>query len=455
MSGVLVALFLAAAFVLIGVAGLLAAADAALGVKSHAELLELAETSSRRGKAIRTIAEDEVTHVNALGFARVFTETLAAVLITLVLAYSLDQLWLELIIATLVMTAVTFALVGSSPRTVGTHHPDAIIRFAAPTIRKLRVMLGPLSSSLIRISNRVTPGQGTGNALIRDEKQLLSMVDQAAEQFLLENDDRDYIHSLVEFGDTLVREVMVPRIDMVTVSSELSVRETLEQMLASRHSRVPVVADDIDDVVGVAYLRDATKFMLRRPDELDASHVTRIMKPAIFVPEVQRADKLLRRMQNESNHLALVVDEYGGISGLVTLEDLIEELLGEINDEHDREELEVTPQSDGAFLVSARLSVDDLGELFGLELEDDEVDTVGGLVAKLLGGLPEPGDTVVVAGVELTAVETERRRKRLLTARARWIGDDERGVTEHGVTEQGVTESAEETAEISQKEDET
>ena len=425
MSGILVALLLGSAVLLLAIGGLLAAADAALGVRSKAELLGLAEVAGRQGRAIRAIADDERAHVNALSFARVFAETLAAVLITLVLAYSLDELWLELVIATLVMTAVTFALVGSSPRTVGTQHPEAVIRFAAPTVRALRVILGPIATALIRLSNRVTPGRGAGGARIRDEQQLLSMVDQAAEQLLLEADDRDYIHSLVEFGDTLVREVMVPRIDMVTVSSELTVRETLEQLLTSRHSRVPVFAGEIDDVAGIAYLRDASSFMLRRPDEAESAPVTRIMKPAIFVPEVQRADKLLRQMQRESNHLALVVDEYGGISGLVTLEDLIEELLGEITDEHDRDAPEVVAQEDGSFLVNARLSVEDLGELFDLELEDDDVDTVGGLVAKHLGRLPEPGDTVTVAGIELTAAETERRRQRLLTARARWVGTDE------------------------------
>lgn len=425
MSGLLIALLLGSAVVLLAGGGLLAAADAALGVRSRAELLALAEQSGRRGAAIRAIAEDEVAHVNALSFARVFAETLAAVLITLVLAYSLDELWLELVIATLVMTAVTFALVGSSPRTVGTHHPEAVIRFAAPTVRALRVILGPIATALIRLSTRVTPGRGPGGARIRDEQQLLSMVDQAAEQSLLETDDRDYIHSLVEFGDTLVREVMVPRIDMVTVGSDMTVRETLEQLHTSRHSRVPVIAGEIDDVAGIAYLRDASRFLLLRPEEADTAPVTRIMKPAIFVPEVQRADKLLRQMQRASNHLALVVDEYGGISGLVTLEDLIEELLGEITDEHDRDAPEVVPQDDGTFLVSARLSVEDLGELFALELEDDDVDTVGGLVAKHLGRLPEPGDTVTVAGIALTATEIERRRQRLLTAHVRWVGTDE------------------------------
>lgn len=268
-----------------------------------------------------------------------------------------------------------------------------------------------------RIAERVALGRGR----LRDEQQLLSVVDQAAEQDLLEDDDRDYIHSIVEFGDTLVREVMVPRTDMVTVDSDSSVRETLELMLNSRHSRVPVIGDDADEVHGVAYLRDASAFVLRRSDEADDAPVTRIMKPAKFVPEVQRADRLLRLMQQESNHLSLVVDEYGGISGLVTLEDLIEELLGDISDEHDRETSEVTHEGYGVYLVSARLSVVELGELFDVELEDDDIDTVGGLFAKWLGRLPESGDIVQRDGIGLEAIDIERRRKRLITARARRV----------------------------------
>lgn len=269
------------------------------------------------------------------------------------------------------------------------------------------------SAAVRRVAERVALGRGR----LRDEQQLLSVVDRAAEQDLLEEDDRDYIHSIVEFGDTLVREVMVPRTDMVTVESEQNVREALELLLNSRHSRVPVIGDDADEVLGVAYLRDASGFVLRRADEAEETPVTRIMRPAMFVPEVQRADRLLRQMQREKNHLALVVDEYGGISGLVTLEDLIEEVLGEISDEHDRETSEVVEEGDGVFLVSARLPIDQLGELFDLELEDEEVDTVGGLFAKWLGRLPEPGDEVEDEGIRMTAVETERRRKRLITAR--------------------------------------
>lgn len=278
-----------------------------------------------------------------------------------------------------------------------------------------------LASASKRISGRVALGRGR----VRDEEQLLSLVDQAVEQELIEDDDRAYIHSIVEFGDTLVREVMIPRTDMITVSAEHTVRDALETLLSSRHSRVPVVATgDADDVEGVVYLRDAAGFQLRRPEEAESSPVTRIMKPAVFVPELQRADELLRQMQRESNHLALVVDEYGGISGLVTLEDLIEELLGEINDEHDRETPEVEPQDDGTFKISARLPVDRLGEIFGIELEDDEVDSVGGLVAKHLGRLADEGDKVVVEGIELTALLTERKRQRLVEVGARWVGLD-------------------------------
>jgi CBS domain containing-hemolysin-like protein len=424
-SAVLVILLVAAAAVLLAVGGLLAAADAALSVRSRAQLITLADELPRGGKSLRAIAEDEPSHINALNFGRVIAETLAAVLVTVVLAYTIEELWVTLALATLIMTAVTYVLVGSSPRSIGTHRPDKTLRVTAPTVRAMRVLLGPISSGLIRLGDLVTPARGTGSARIRDEQQLLSMVDHAAEQELLEEDDRDFIHSIVAFGETLVREVMVPRTDMVTIDGTETVREAFERLLISRHSRIPVVTGDVDDVVGVAYLRDIAAFVLRRPDEAADTPVSRIMKPAVFVPDLQRGDDLLRQMQREANHLALVVDEYGGIAGLVTLEDLIEELVGDISDEHDREQPDAQLEGPGVFRVNARLPVDELGELFGIELEDDDVESVGGLVAKELGRLAEPGDTVRVSGIELTALDTERKRQRLVTVRARWVGDDQ------------------------------
>mgnify|MGYP003558062448 CR=1 FL=1 len=425
MSGAVLALLVTAAILLLAVGGLLAATDAALSVRSRAQLIALADEQAGGGRSIRAIADDEASHLNALNFVRVIAETLAAVLITVVLAYTIEELWVTLALATLIMTAVTYVLVGSSPRSIGAHRPVQILRATAPTVRVLRIVLGPIASGLIRLGDWVTPARGTGSARIRDEQQLLSMVDHAAEQELLEEDDRDLIHSIVEFGDTLVREVMVPRTDMVTIDGTETVREAFEQLLTSRHSRIRVGTGDVEGVVGVACLRDVAGFVLRRPDEADTTAVSRIMKPAVFVPDLQRGDDLLRQMQREANHLALVVDEYGGIAGLVTLEDLIEELVGDISDEHDREEPDAELEGEGVFRVNARLPVDELGELFGIELEDDEVESVGGLVAKELGRLAEPGDTVVVSGIELTALQTERKTQRLVTVRARWVGDDQ------------------------------
>lgn len=440
MSPILIALLLAAALLLLAVGGLLAATEAAFGVRSRAELDELAAESPRVRGAIEAIAADGVASVNAMSFARVIAETLAGVLITLVLAYTIDDLWITLLLSTLIVTGTTFVLVGSSPRTVGVHHPDAIIRFAAPVVRVVRVVLGPLAGALKRFGDRVTPGRAAGTSRIRDEQQLLSMVDQATEQSVLEEDDRDYIHSLVEFGETLVREVMVPRIDMVTADETVSVREGLELLLSSRLSRVPVVVEgDVDAVQGVIFLRDVAGFAHRRPEEAEIAPLSRVMKPAMFVTELQRADDLLRQMQREASHLALVVDEYGGISGLVTLEDLIEELLGDISDEHDRDAPEAELQEDGSFTVAARLSIDRLSEMFGVGLSDDDIDTVGGLVAKHLGRLADVGDQVVVEGIQLEALTTERKRQRLVTVGARWVGTTPENVEDHSGSSAGDT----------------
>lgn len=412
MNPAIIMLFLGSAAVLLAIGGLLAATDAALSVRSRADLLDLEAKNPKVTRSIRAIAEDLPSHINALNFVRVMAETIAAVLVTLSLALTVKTPWLVLLISSVVMIGVTYVLVGSSPRSVGTYHPDALIRVTARFVHGIRVVIGPLATGLIRFGDKVTPGRSNGERL-RDEQQLLSIVDQAAEQELLEEDDREYIHSLLEFSDTVVREVMVPRTDMVTIEPEATVTEALELLLNSRHSRIPVVSDDVDDIAGVLYLRDVARFQLRRPEEAETEPVTRLMKPAQFVPDLQKTDSLLREMQRESNHLAMVVDEYGGIAGLVTMEDLIEELLGEINDEHDRDESEVEVLDGGLFRVNARVAVDELGELFGLELEDEDVDTVGGLFSKELGRLAEPGDTVTVAGIHLVAERFDQRRKSL------------------------------------------
>jgi len=414
MSAEISILLVGLAVLLIALGGLLAASDSALMALSRADLLSLADRSPRTGRWIRAIAEDSQAHLNAISFVRVLAESAAAVFITVTLVSAISQLWLVLVIAAIIMTGVTFVLVGSSPRTVGAHNPVPVLRISAPLVHALRIILGPVASGLIYIGDRVTPGRRPA-ARIRDEQQLLSMVDQAAEADVLEEDDREYIHSVLEFGDTIVREVMIPRTDMVTVHAEDSILQALDVFLDSRHSRLPVILADVDNLEGVLYLRDATRFVLRNPDEAASTPARKLMKPAVFVPESQKADDLLKQMQLKSNHMAMIVDEYGGIAGLVTMEDLIEELLGEIADEHDRDIDPVVRLADDSFRVSARLPVDELGDLFGIELDDDEVDTVGGLFTKLHGRLADVGDTVEIMGITMIAETTQHKRRNLIT----------------------------------------
>jgi CBS domain containing-hemolysin-like protein len=409
----MIGIFISVAVVLVVFGALLAAADSALTVLSRTDLVDLASHSRSRSSLI-AISNDPGAHINALNFMRIVAETTAAVLVTLSFAYSIDQLWLTLLLSALIMTAVSFVLVGSSPRSVGRAHARPIIRFSAPIVRATRLILGPIADALVALGNRVTPGRPR-TATFSSEEQLLSMVDEATELEVLEEDDRELIHSIFEFNDTVVREVMVPRTDMVTIDGDATMSAAMGLFLGKGVSRVPVIGEDVDEVLGVLYLRDVARLVYEQT--LDAGTLTaaELVRPALFVPESKKADSLLRQMQLESNHLAMVVDEYGGIAGLVTLEDLIEELVGDISDEYDREVAEVQEISEGSYRVSARLPIDELGDLFGLDLEDDDVDSVGGLLTKVLGRLPVAGSRSIYSGLILTAERTEGRRKRLST----------------------------------------
>lgn len=411
---------LAIMFVVFG--GLFAAIDAAYSVLARTDVEELADTYPQRRQQLLAIINDKERHLGTVNFVRVTSETLAAVLITVALGAMFGEVWLTLLVAAVAITIVSFMLVGVSPRSIGSSHASTLVRKTARLVRATRIVLGPIAQALNALGTWMAQGRSTPDEKEKSE-QLLSMVDLAAEQDLLEEEEQEIIHSVVEFGETSVREVMVPRTDMVTVDADASVREAFEVLLSSRHSRVPVITGDSDDISGVIHLRDVAWFVHRKPEEAETAPVTRLMKPAQFVPDLQRADDLLRQMQREANHLALVFDEYGGIAGLVTLEDLIEELVGEIHDEHDREDEPVEEVSPGVYRVSSRLEIDEFGELFGRNLDDQDTQTVGGLVAKHLGRLAEEGDIVVISGIEIEVLEVERKKKRVLTLLATWVGE--------------------------------
>jgi len=410
---VLIALFFVVGLLLVAFGGLMAAVDASISVLSRADIAELAP-SSRFRRSLDAIAADPDAHLNAVSFARIISETTAAVLVTLAFANIFTQWWLALILSAAIMTGVSFVLVGTSPRSVGRAHAKGLLKATAPLVHGIRVLIGPIVRGLVVLGDRVTPSRAR-SATVANEEQLLSIVDEAAELSVLEEDDRELIHSIFEFNETLVREVMIPRTDMVTVDDDATVSTAMSVFLATGVSRVPVVGGDVDEVMGILYLRDVAREAYERPLDVDVETISGLLRPASFVPESKKVDALLTQMQLESNHLAMVVDEYGGIAGLVTLEDLIEELVGDISDEYDHEAPLVEPLGEGRYRVSARLPVDELGDLFGLELDDDDVDSVGGLFAKTLGRLPVEGSVATVSGLRLTADRSEGRERRIST----------------------------------------
>lgn len=227
--------------------------------------------------------------------------------------------------------------------------------------------------------------------------------------------EQELLESVDEFGETIVREVMVPRIDMATVPDDVPLSIALETFLSSGYSRLPILGKNVDDIVGVLYLKDVARILSKDPASLETTSVSAKGRKPTFVPESMPVDDLLRQMQKSATHIAIVVDEYGGVAGLVTMEDVIEEIVGDIADEYDREVPEVEELEDGQLRVSAKFSLFDLGERFGLELEDEDVDTVGGMLSKLLGKLPTKDDSVTFSGLTLKADRLEGRPKRLIT----------------------------------------
>ena len=399
---------------LISFGGLMAASESAMGVLSTQDIKEQA-VGRRSQSSLIALANDLGPHRTVTTFVRILAETAAAVLVTLELVSAGLPYWAALLLAIFIMSVASFVLAGSSPRSVGRAHPEGVLSVSAPIIHFFRVILGPLANFLVTMGDKVTPGR-PGTTSFASEDQLLSMVDEAVKHDVIESDERELIHSIFEWGDTVAREVMVPRTDMVTIEADASLTAATKLFLDTGYSRIPVIGDDVDEIVGVLTLRDVSRRSFENPEAFDSLTARDLARVAMFVPESKKADDTLKQMQVQHTHIAFVVDEHGGIAGLVTLEDLIEELVGDIADEHDRGTPEVEQISENKYLVATRLPLDELGELFGLELEDEDVDSVGGLLAKELGRLPEVGDTVTVSGLMIKADRSGSHRKRVTRA---------------------------------------
>lgn len=403
---------------------LLAAGETALLRVSRQRAEALREEGKRGSRALLRIVNDSAPYMAVATFTRVTAEAATAILVAVAVDLWVNSYWKTALIATGIMAVISFVIVGVSPRTLGRQNVEGVALLAAPVVRALRLVLGPLAKTLVMVANAVTPGRGYAEGPFASETELREMLDLARESEVIEDDEREMIHSIFELGDTVAREVMVPRPDLITIKDEKVVRQAMSLHLRSGFSRIPVIGEDTDDVLGILYFKDVARALNSNPDSTDTTSVTEVMRPLHRVPEMKRVDDLLKEMQGDRHHAALVIDEYGGTAGLITIEDILEEIVGEIRDEYDRAEAAepeqvITQEGIEWMRVPASLPVDDLAQMFEVEIETEDVDSVGGLLATALGRVPIVGSVGQVAGLELTAERMAGRRRRVATVLVR------------------------------------
>ena len=413
MTGIPTAALIACAVIVLALGALLSAGESALLRFTRAAADDLIEEGRRGATRARRLAEHRTRVLGALSVARVAVDMLAAVLITLAASGLVRAWWQVLALALLANIILLGVVVGFSPRTYGRRNPAATLLALGGLLTWVDVLAAPQRRlvSRTRRPDAVPTDAETREAVNED---LREMIDEIGETDTIEDEDREMMRSVVELGQTLVREVMVPRTDMVTIDAHKPASAAMRLFIRSGYSRVPVIGEDADDVRGILYLKDVLRRLAAHPEH-EGLAVAGFVRDAEYVPEMKPADDLLREMQTGRFHMALAVDEYGGIAGLVTMEDLLEEVVGELTDEHDPELPEVVEVAPGTYRVPARLALDELGELFDLEIDDDDVDTVGGLLTKAIGRVPLPGAAGDIQGVHLQAEEATGRRRQVST----------------------------------------
>lgn len=404
------------AFVLVVLAGFFAMIDASLLRVSKARVSELVKEGARGARSLADVVDDLPRHTNLLLLLRLMCEMTAVVMATVVITNYVDETWIQVLAAAAGMVIISYVLIGVGPRTLGRQHAYAIALPTATLVRTFGVVLGPIARLLILVGNAITPGKGFRDGPFATEVELRELVDLAEQRGVVEHEEREMVHAVFELGDTIVREVMVPRPDVVWIEGTKTVGQALALALRSGFSRIPVVGDNVDDVIGVVYLKD----LVRRTQGANADNarqmpVADVMRGASFVPESKPVDDLLREMQINRTHMAIVVDEYGGTGGLVTIEDILEEIVGEIADEYDMNEVPpIEDLPDGSVRMQSRVTVEDLAEKFDVDIDiNDDVETIGGLMAQQLGVVPIPGAVVNVAGLRIEAEDTVGRRNRI------------------------------------------
>ena len=391
--------------ILVAFGSLLAMAEASLTRMTRVRALALEEDGRRNAATLVRIESEPPQYLNAIYLAVMLAQNGSAILVAILAERQLGNIWITII--SVLFTLAYFVVVEAMSKTFAILHSDRVALALAPLVYWLSRILRFPTRLLIGLANALLPGRGLRQGPFVSEEEIRQMAEAGSEEGAIEEGEKELIHSIFEFGDTVVREVMTPEPDVVAIDANRSLDEVLDLVLRHGYSRIPVYRGERGEIVGIVYAKDVLRDVHAGRSDRTVGDVAR---KAFFVPESKKVAELLRDMQRDKFHLALVVDEYGGLAGLVTLEDLLEEIVGEIVDEYDREEPNVEPAGDGRFRVNARLPVDELNELVQVDLPNEEWDTVGGLMMGILGRLPTQGESVEFEGLRFTAERVQGRR---------------------------------------------
>jgi len=384
---------------------ILAIAEASLTRMTRVRALALVEEKRRNAVTLERIEADPPRFLNAIYLTVMLCQNGSAIIVAILAERSFGSLGVTLI--SVGFTLLYFVIVEAMSKTFGVLHSDGASLAVAPLVWFLGRALAAPTHALIGLANVLLPGRGLKQGPFVSEADLRSMAEVGHEEGSIEREEKELIHSIFEFGDTIVREVMVPRPDVIAIEADKTLRDVQAIVLQHGFSRVPVFTEDLDDVLGIVFAKDVLKALHQGKNDMPLRDVVR---EAHFVPESKKVADLLREMQKEKFHLALVTDEYGSVSGIVTLEDLLEELVGEIADEYDTEEPELEAVSENVYRVDGKMAIDEVNELLDVELPDEEWDTVGGLMLGLMGSIPEEGEDVAFQNLTFTAERVNGRR---------------------------------------------
>jgi CBS domain containing-hemolysin-like protein len=397
--------FVAVVVILVVFGSLLAMSEASLTRMTRVRALALEDERRRNAGVLVRIETDPPQFLNAIYLWVMLAQNGSAILVAILAEHYLGNVWIT--IASILFTLLYFVVVEAMSKTFAILHSDRVALILAPVVFWLSRILYWPTKLLIGAANVLLPGKGLREGPFVSEVEIRAMAEAGHEEGAIEEEEKELIHSIFEFGDTVVREVMTPQPDVVAIDASRSLEEVMDMVIRHGYSRIPVYRDSMNEVVGIVYAKDVLR---ETRSGRNGRTLEQLARPAHFVPESKKVSDLLKDMQREKFHVAVVVDEYGSVAGLVTLEDLLEEIVGEIADEYDREEPQVEPAGDGRYRVNARLPVDELNEILEVELPDEEWDTVGGLMMAVLGHLPQQGERVDFEGLRFTADRVQGRR---------------------------------------------